>query len=92
MAAGGLYEPPVVPRFLAALKAAGAAATRVDAYITRQGVSADDISPEAALMRAGCVSAIVFTSTAEAQGLVNALGGADVLQALVREKGALCPL
>jgi Uroporphyrinogen-III synthase HemD len=86
--AGGLDEPTVVPRFMAALEAAGATPTRVPAYETRPGVSPDDISPEAALMRAGCVAAIVFTSTAEAQGLLVALGGADVLTSLVAEKGA----
>lgn len=77
-----------MPRFLAALETAGAEAHRVPAYVTRQGVSAEDIAPEAALMRGGCVDAMIFTSTAEAQGLVAALGGADVLQALVAEKGA----
>jgi uroporphyrinogen-III synthase len=85
--AGGLKQPPVVPQFLESLKAAGANPTRVDAYTTKQGVSPDDIGPEAALMDAGCVSAVVFTSTAEAQGLVNALGGVDVLQRLVADKG-----
>jgi uroporphyrinogen-III synthase len=83
-----LAEPSVVPRFVASLQEAGAAVTRVDAYLTRQGVSADDIAPEAALMRGGCVAAIVLTSTAEAQGLVNALGGVDVLQSLVTEQRA----
>ena len=77
-----------MPRFVAALEAAGAEATRVPAYVTRAGVSADDIAAEAALMRGGCVDSILFTSTAEAQGLVAALGGADVLQSLVAEQGA----
>jgi hypothetical protein len=85
---GGLDEPVVVPRFLEALKDAGATPTRVHAYTTRQNALADDIAPEAALMRGGCISAIIFTSTAEAQGLVTALGGVDVLQALVAEKRA----
>jgi hypothetical protein len=86
--AGGLQQPPVVPHFLESLRAVGATPTRIDAYTTKQGISADDIGPEAALMGAGCVSAVLFTSTAEAQGLVNALGGVDVLQRLVADKGA----
>jgi hypothetical protein len=85
--AGGLTEPSVVPRFIAALQKGGAVAKRVAAYVTRQGVSADDIMPEAALMRGGCIDAICFTSSAEAQGLVNALGGCDVLQALLSDHG-----
>lgn len=78
----------MVPRFVAALKEGGAAVIRVAAYVTRQGVSSDDIMPEAALMRGGCIDAICFTSSAEAQGLVNALGGRDVLQALISDHGA----
>ena len=77
----------MVPRFLDALSAAGATPTRVSAYVTRPGVSPDDIGPEAALMRAGVVEGIVFTSTAEAQGLLLALGGRDVLASLVAEQG-----
>eukprot|EP00892_Ulva_mutabilis_P012592 jgi/Ulvmu1/9705/UM055_0043.1 len=84
---GGLVEPPVVPRFLAALEEGGASATRVPAYMTRAGVTADDIAPEAALMSGGCVDAVVFTSTAEAQGLLSALGGVEDLQALVLDQG-----
>lgn len=89
--AGGLVEPPVVPRFLDALEEGGAAARRVDAYVTRAGVTADDIAPEAALMSGGCVDAVIFTSTAEAQGLLAALGGAEDLQALVLEQGVHLP-
>lgn len=85
-------EPPVVPRFLAALEEGGAAARRVAAYVTRTGVTADDIAPEAALMSGGCVDAVVFTSTAEAQGLLAALGGAEDLQALVLEQGTPPPV
>lgn len=85
--AGGLIEPSVVPRFVAALQEGGADVTRVPAYITTRGVSEDEIMPEAALMRSGCVDAICFTSSAEAQGLVNALGGRDVLQALLSDHG-----
>ena len=88
MRAGGLTEPSVVPRFVAALQEGGATVTRVAAYVTKQGVSSDDIMPEAALMRGGCIDAICFTSSAEAQGLVNALGGRDVLQALLSDHGA----
>lgn len=81
----------MVPRFIAALEDGGAAVTRVDAYVTRAGVSAEDIAPEAALMSGGCVDAIVFTSTAEAQGLLVALGGVEDLQTLVLEQGAPPP-
>lgn len=77
----------MVPRFVAALQEGGATVTRVAAYVTKQGVSSDDIMPEAALMRGGCIDAICFTSSAEAQGLVNALGGRDVLQALLADHG-----
>lgn len=84
---GGLTEPAVVPRFLAMLEEAGAAPVRVDAYVTQQGMSPADVEAEAALMRGGCVDAVVFTSTAEAQGLVHALGGADVLQDVIHRQG-----
>ena len=60
-----LAEPPVVPRFLAALEAAGAAAVRVDAYETGLGATPAGCAPERALLEGGAVDAIAFTSTAE---------------------------
>lgn len=60
----------MVPRFLQALEDAGASAVRVDCYVTQQGVAAADILHEVALIQAGAVDAIVFTSTAEAQVMI----------------------
>lgn len=67
----GLEEPPVVPEFLAALEASGWAPVRVPAYETKWAGPAC----AAALLRAGGVDAIVFTSTAEVEGLVKGLEG-----------------
>lgn len=78
-----------MPRFIAALEAAGASPYRVPAYETRPAAGgAAAAAPEAALMRAGVIDAIVFTSAAEAQGLVLALEGADVVRGLVADHGA----
>lgn len=67
----GLEEPPVVPEFLAALAAGGWAPVRVPAYETKWAGP----GCAAALLRAGGVDAIVFTSTAEVEGLVKGLEG-----------------
>jgi len=45
-----LTEPPVVPRFLAALEAAGAVPTRLDAYVTTYGCDAGEGSVECELL------------------------------------------
>ncbi|KAF8063700.1 hemD [Scenedesmus sp. PABB004] len=87
---GGLVEPPVVPRFLAALADAGAHATRVPAYVTCPALPGPAAcAAEAALLREGHVAAIAFSSTAEAQGLCLLMGGRDALAAAVRERGVV---
>jgi uroporphyrinogen-III synthase len=64
--AGGLVEPPVVPRFIGALTAAGAAAVRVPAYLTTPGLDGPErCTAEAGLLHAGHIHAIAFSSTAE---------------------------
>lgn len=87
----GLREPPVVPRFLAALEEAGAEPVRADAYLTVPGLLVFDddddegdqqrqnrrrraaagraAEEERRALAAGEVDAVVFSSTAEAQGL-----------------------
>ncbi|XP_040383341.1 uncharacterized protein LOC121055308 [Oryza brachyantha] len=70
----GLREPSVVPGFLAALEASGWVAVRAPAYITSWAgprcaealVAADAAAPDA----------IVFTSTAEVEGLLKGLDAA----------------
>lgn len=67
---GGLVEPPVVPRFIAALEAAGAAATRVPAYLTTLGLPGPQYcSVEAQLLQQGHIDAVAFSSTAEVRML-----------------------
>lgn len=62
----GLIEPPVVPRFLDALAAAGAAAVRVPAYLTTLGLPGPDhCRREAELLQQGYFDAVAFSSTAE---------------------------
>lgn len=64
--AGGLVEPPVVPRFIEALQAAGATAVRVPAYLTTLGLPGPECcTAEAQLLQQGHVDAIAFSSTAE---------------------------
>jgi uroporphyrinogen-III synthase len=67
---GGLTEPIIVPRFLEALKDAGAYPTRVPAYLTTLGARKADVVKEMEMLMRGAVSAIVLTSTAEVRGLV----------------------
>ncbi|CAA7409473.1 unnamed protein product [Spirodela intermedia] len=68
----GLAEPPVVPEFLRALAAMGWAPARVPAYETRWAGAAC----AASLLAAPPVDAVVFTSTAEVEGLLKALAAA----------------
>ncbi|CAA6672294.1 unnamed protein product [Spirodela intermedia] len=68
----GLAEPPVVPEFLQALAAMGWAPARVPAYETRWAGAAC----AASLLAAPPVDAVVFTSTAEVEGLLKALAAA----------------
>ncbi|PRQ46195.1 putative tetrapyrrole biosynthesis, uroporphyrinogen III synthase [Rosa chinensis] len=68
----GLTEPPVVPDFLRELGKSGWAPVRVNAYETRWA------GPECAAqvverIKEGALDAIVFTSTAEVEGLLKSL-------------------
>ncbi|KAK7304775.1 hypothetical protein VNO77_42662 [Canavalia gladiata] len=68
----GLKEPPVVPGFLRDLRASGWVPVRVEAYETRWA------GPRCAqgIVRAseeGGLGAVVFTSSAEVEGLLNSL-------------------
>lgn len=78
---GGLTEPPIVPRFLEALREGGLVAERVGAYSTLPGTPPGAASMEAAALIAGDIDAIAFSSTAESEGLALALGGRDVITA-----------
>lgn len=80
---GGLTEPPVVPKFLAGLEAAGAKAVRVDAYVTRAGAAPGDFAVETSLLKGGEMDVVVLSSTVEAQGLLIATGGADALASAI---------
>ncbi|KAF8780950.1 hypothetical protein HU200_000915 [Digitaria exilis] len=67
----GLREPPVVPDFLAGLEAAGWVAVRAPAYTTSwagPGCAEALVDPDAATP-----DAVVFTSTAEVEGLLKGL-------------------
>lgn len=70
----GLREPPVVPNFLAGLEAAGWVPVRAPAYTTRwagPGCAEALVDPDAA-----APDALVFTSTAEVEGLLKGLDAA----------------
>lgn len=86
---GGLVEPPVVPRFLAAWETCGARPRRVDAYITQIGSTPAQCVAEKELLASGGISAIVFSSTAEAQGLKVLMGSTDVIERAVTDFGAI---
>ncbi|GLC70787.1 hypothetical protein PLESTF_001033200 [Pleodorina starrii] len=86
---GGLVEPPVVPRFLQALQDAGAQALRLPAYLTTLGCSPAECSLERAALQGGQVAAVAFSSTAEAQGLLQLMGGAAAFSAAVSRHGVL---
>jgi uroporphyrinogen-III synthase len=75
---GGLAEPPVVPAFLAGLAALPGAPAVVapPAYATLPGLEAGRAAAVRADLDAGRLDAVVFSSTAEAQGLAAALGRA----------------
>jgi uroporphyrinogen-III synthase len=67
-------EPPVVPRFLEALEAAGAAAVRVPAYLTTIGLPGPQCCvAEASLLQQGAIDAIAFSSTAEVRSPTETL-------------------
>ncbi|EPS70810.1 hypothetical protein M569_03949 [Genlisea aurea] len=70
----GLEEPPVVPKFLTDLHRRGWIPVRVDAYETRRSHNGTGKLVEAMAAGAECkVDAIVFTSTAEVEGLLKSL-------------------
>ena len=66
---GGLEEPPVVPEFLAHLAQNAWFPLRIDAYVTTW------IGPHCALplLPLSALDALVFTSTAEVEGLLKSL-------------------
>lgn len=79
----GLEEPPVVPEFLLALAAMGWAPARVPAYETRWAGAA---CAAPLLPAAPPVDAVVFTSTAEVEGLLKALAAAGSRWRAVAER------
>ena len=82
----GLTEPPVVPRFLRALRRAGFGYARVDAYETRwPGAGRAARAATARLAVPGAIDAIAVTSTAEVEGLQRycALYGVGLRRAAV---------
>lgn len=84
-----LSEPPIVPRFLAALAAAGAVPTRLDAYVTTFGCGAGEGRVECGLLANGSIDAVVFSSTAESEALAKAMGGVETLRAAVNDHKVL---
>ncbi|MQL99571.1 hypothetical protein Taro_032303 [Colocasia esculenta] len=79
----GLTEPPVVPDFLRGLAAMGWAAVRVPAYETRWA-GPGCVEPVVGLD--GPLDAVLFTSTAEVEGLVKGLDSVGWEWARVREQ------
>ncbi|XP_078432482.1 uncharacterized protein LOC144704110 [Wolffia australiana] len=79
----GLAEPAVVPEFLRGLAARGWAPERVGAYETRW---AGEGCAAALMAAAWPPDALVFTSTAEVEGLVKALAAAGRRWRAVRER------
>ncbi|GMH40178.1 hypothetical protein BSKO_08082 [Bryopsis sp. KO-2023] len=86
---GGLVEPPIVPRFLAALEASGAEPHRIDAYVTQIGSTPEQCIAEKELLSSGDIDAIIFSSTAEAQGLVQLMGSVDIIGQAVENHGVI---
>ncbi|KAL0286913.1 UNVERIFIED_CONTAM: hypothetical protein Sangu_2714800 [Sesamum angustifolium] len=82
----GLEEPPVVPKFLADLGRKGWVPVRVNAYETRWRSGVAELVE---MMEEECgVDAIVFTSTAEVEGLLKSLGEVGLDWEMVRR---MCP-
>ncbi|XP_047051759.1 uncharacterized protein LOC124657216 [Lolium rigidum] len=80
----GLREPPVVPDFLAGLEAAGWVAVRAPAYTTcwaGPGCAEALVAPDAA-----APDAVVFTSSAEVEGLLKGLDAAGWSWARLRAR------
>ena len=85
-----LTEPEVVPNFLAALKSGGAhAVVSVSAYETRLGCTSESCKEEKAMLEQGGIDVIMFTSTAEAQGLAYLVGGRNHLSRILTGGGVL---
>lgn len=82
----GLEEPPVVPKFVADLGRKGWVPVRVNAYETRWRSGVAEL---VGMMEEECgVDAIVFTSTAEVEGLLKSLGEVGLDWEMVRR---MCP-
>jgi len=75
----GITEPDVVPDFLAELNKMGMNATRVNAYITR-AVDKDQIARAIKLIASKEVQCIAFTSSAEAEILLQNIGDKSLLE------------
>jgi len=75
----GIPEPDVVPDFLAELNKPGMSVTRVNAYITR-AVDKTQISRAVELIAAKEVQCIAFTSSAEAEILLQNIGDKNLLE------------
>ncbi|KAM7515956.1 hypothetical protein LguiA_005539 [Lonicera macranthoides] len=82
----GLEEPPVVPEFLRDLRLKGWVAVRVDGYETRW--AGRGCAEEVAMRseKGGGVDAIMFTSTAEVEGLLKSLRWFGLDWVVVRER------
>ncbi|PKA57062.1 hypothetical protein AXF42_Ash002366 [Apostasia shenzhenica] len=80
----GLEEPPVVPEFLRGLEVSGWVPTRVPAYETRW--AGPRSAEELVKGKIEVLDAIVFTSTAEVEGLVKGLETMGLSWRTVREK------
>lgn len=83
----GLKEPPVVPKLLADLGRRGWAAVSVNAYETRWRSGVAELVERMEEENCG-VDAIVFTSTAEVEGLLKSLGEVGLDWGMVR---GMCP-
>ncbi|XP_051139634.1 uncharacterized protein LOC127257300 [Andrographis paniculata] len=85
----GLEEPPVVPKFLADLRRRGWVAVEVEAYETRwrRGVAVAELVRMMEEEECG-VEAMVFTSTAEVEGLLKSLREVGLDWGMVRR---MCP-
>jgi uroporphyrinogen-III synthase len=79
-----LVEPSVVPDFLRGLQQSECIATRVNAYETSLACSSNQCKAEKNMLESGEIDAIALSSTAEAQGLLQAVGKDALLHAVKR--------
>lgn len=77
-----LTEPCVVPEFLRNLQTIGITPLRIPAYETCIGPSERWVQPEIDMLLDGCINAIAFTSTAEAEGLSQIVGRDKLIQCI----------